>query len=400
MKTTKQTLQYCPSCHSDNLTSFFEVSAIPVHSVLLMRTREQAQHFQTGDLELTFCTSCGFIFNRAFDGQLQHYSEEYEETQGFSPTFNKFHKQLALYLIDAYGLKNKDIIEIGCGKGEFLTLLCELGNNRGVGFDPAYIEERNKSSVKDNITFVTDLYSEKYSDYKGDFICCKMTLEHIIDTGDFIATVRRSIGDNKDVIVFFQIPEARRVLRDMAFWDIYYEHCSYFSKGSLARLFRSQGFDVNKLWTDYDDQYLMIEAQPCVDRASSPLQEEDDLDALKEDVVYFTDNICKRLDTWRTMLREYATRGQKVILWGGGSKAVAFLTTLGITDEVAYTVDINPFKHGTFLAGTGQEIISPLFLKEYQPDTVIIMNPIYRDEIQKDLQEMGLSPELLDIDQF
>jgi len=397
---SKTTLQHCPSCNSKDLSTLFEVDRIPVHSVLLMRSKELALNFQTGNMELSFCGACGFIFNRAFDGQLQSYSKEYEETQGFSPTFNKFHRRLALDLIESYELRGKNIIEIGCGKGEFLTLLCELGNNNGVGFDPAYIEARNVSESKDRITFITDLYSEKYAHYQGDFVCCKMTLEHIIDTAEFVSTVRRSIGDRSDTIVFFQIPETRRVLREIAFWDIYYEHCSYFSSGSLARLFRSQGFDVHKLWTAYDDQYLMIEVRPASTDTPASLPEEDDLEALREDVSFFANNIQKRLDTWKRTLCDMTNSGKKVVLWGGGSKAVAFLTTLGITRQVSYAVDINPYKHGTFLAGTGQEIVGPDFLKHYRPHTVIIMNPIYRDEIQEDLCRMDLFPQLLDIDQF
>ena len=77
------------------------------------------------------------------------------------------------------------------------------------------------------------------------------------------------------------------------------------------------------------------------------------------------------------------------------SKGVAFLTTLGQSlDDIAYAVDINPIKTGTFMAGTGQEIVAPAFLKAYQPDVVIIMNPVYRDEISRDLQVMGLAPEI------
>lgn len=74
---------------------------------------------------------------------------------------------------------------------------------------------------------------------------------------------------------------------------------------------------------------------------------------------------------------------------------MAFLTTLGQTlDDIAYAVDINPIKTGTFMAGTGQEIVAPSFLQEYRPDVVIIMNPVYLDEITRDLHAMGLSPEI------
>ena len=74
---------------------------------------------------------------------------------------------------------------------------------------------------------------------------------------------------------------------------------------------------------------------------------------------------------------------------------MAFLTTLGIEEEIQYAVDINPHRHGTFLAGTGQAIVAPQFLQEYQPDTVIIMNPIYHAEIKRDLDSLGLNPTLM-----
>ncbi|MCP5099630.1 MAG: class I SAM-dependent methyltransferase, partial [Chloroflexi bacterium] len=231
----------CPGCGTNKVSVFYEVNNAPTNSVLLLSTQEEAIDFPTGAIQLGVCTHCGFIYNLAFDASLTEYSAKYEATQGYSPTFQKFHKQLAQDLIDKYDLHNKDVIEIGCDKGDFLTMLCELGNNRGWGFDPAYVPGRHPSAIDNQLTFIADFYSEKYADYKADFICCKMTLEHIPDTAQFVNTVRRSIGDN-DSIVFFQIPNADYVLGDLAFWDVYYEHCSYFSKGSLAHLFHNAGF--------------------------------------------------------------------------------------------------------------------------------------------------------------
>jgi hypothetical protein len=47
------------------------------------------------------------------------------------------------------------------------------------------------------------------------------------------------------------------------------------------------------------------------------------------------------------------------------------------------------------MAGTGQYIVEPEFLKDYRPDTVIIMNAVYSKEIRKALDEMGLKSETL-----
>ena len=388
----------CPNCESDGMRIFYEVDQVPVHSVLLMPTREEALNYTRGDIKLGFCPSCGFISNVVFDATKHEYSSRYEETQGFSGTFNKFHKNLAQQLIDKYDLHGKEIIEIGCGKGEFLTLLCEIGDNTGYGFDPAYISERNTSSVKDKIEFVKDFYSEKYTHYNGDFVACKMTLEHIPETADFMRTVRRSIAERYETVVFFQVPDMIRVLQDVGFWDIYYEHCSYFSLGSLARLFRRTGFNVIDLGKEYDDQYLMIESKPSNGSEGKIFEVENDIQQIEKLVEGFESVIYRRLDDWRNLFTDYFRNGKKVVLWGGGSKAVAFMTTLGIYDEVKYAVDINPYKHGTFLAGTGQEIVSPQFLADYKPDIVVVMNPIYVDEIKKDLNQLEVYPEIIPID--
>ena len=385
----------CPSCGSTELFSFYEVGNVPVHSVLNMQTREMAVNYPKGDISLGFCGECGFITNVDFDSHKVQYSGNCEESQGFSPTFNAFAHRLAIRLIERYDLHNKDIIEIGCGKGEFLTQLCELGNNRGLGFDPAYVDGRLESEALERVTFIKDYYTEKYAGHKADFICCKMTLEHIQDIAEFIGRIRHSIAQRSGTIVFFQVPDVTRILRDCAFEDIYYEHCSYFSPGSLARLFRKCGFNVLRLEADYDGQYLMIEAKPANGGFPTHLPQENDLEKLRDSVGSFHEKLGKKLSLWKKQLHNFNVKNRRVVLWGAGSKGVAFLTTLKIHKDIKYVVDINPYRQGTYMAGTGQEIVSPDFLKKYLPDIVIIMNSVYRDEIKRNLGSMGLAPGLL-----
>ncbi|MEM6869091.1 MAG: class I SAM-dependent methyltransferase, partial [Cyanobacteria bacterium P01_C01_bin.121] len=251
----------CPNCGSKGLSVFYEVRNVPVHSCLMMPSVEKALDFPCEDVVLGFCSHCGFITNIEFDSKWSAYAPNYEDQQSFSPTFNRFAKELAEQLIERYDLHNKSIVEIGCSKGDFLHLLCELGNNNGVGIDPSAVPGRVESSAADRVTLIQDYYSEKYADQVGDFICCRHTLEHIQPTEEFVSTVRRSIGD-RDVAVVFEIPETVRVLEEAAFEDIYYEHCSYFTPGSLARLFRKCGFEIVDLYRAYGDQYLLVDAKP------------------------------------------------------------------------------------------------------------------------------------------
>ncbi len=389
----------CPSCNAAGMKVFYEFKGAPVHSVLLMPTREAALNYPKGDIALGFCGACGFISNTLYDPSLHEYSTLCEESQGYSEFYNSFAARLAEGLIEKYGIRGKEIVEIGCGKGEFLALLCELGGNRGVGFDPAFVSERIKGSALKDIRFITDFYSSRYSGCEGDLIVCKMTLEHIKDTSGLLKTIRSSIT-RRGTVLFFQVPDVTRVLYDLAFWDIYYEHCSYFSPGSLSRLFRASGFDVLDMKRDFGAQYIILEARPSDgDGAASPpaLPLEDDLERISRGARYFTENCRQKTALWKQKLHEFSLAGYRTVLWGSGSKGVAFLTTLSITDEISYVVDINTRRHGTYMAGTGHEIVPPWFLKDYRPDAVIVMNPVYRDEVAVELERMGVEAELMTV---
>ncbi|MCP3919690.1 MAG: class I SAM-dependent methyltransferase [bacterium] len=380
----------CHACGANDVDVFYEVDSVPVHSCLMVKSREEALAFPTGDLRVGVCRSCGFIQNNAFDPDLLSYSPDYEETQSFSPTFRTFQTELCEAQNKKYALGDKLALEIGCGKGEFLTQLCEISGGRGIGIDPGYRPERNSSPAAERIEFIVDFYSEKYTHLQPDYLACRHTLEHIQPVEQFMRMVRGTLEGRPDAIVFFELPGGERVLRDTAFWDIYYEHCTYFTLGSMARLFRRTGFQPIDLYTGYDDQYILIEARPGDPAAAPMLDGEDDLERTLADVDGFRARIQEKFATLRSDLAAACANDGKVVLWGSGSKAVSYLNTLGIQDELQYVVDINPNKFGKFLAGTGHEIVAPEFLREYKPDAVIVMNSIYLDEIRGDCERMGV----------
>ena len=384
----------CPSCKTASVSAFYEARNVPINSCLMFSNHEEAVSFPRGDVILGFCETCGFISNMAFDSSKVDYASLAPEEQGFSATFNTYAQQLAKHLIETYNLHGKHISEIGCGRGDFLALLCELGFNYGVGIDPSTVSGGVQSKAKDRMTFIKDYYSERYADKLGDFVCCRHTLEHISNVSDFINSIRRSI-DNRNTPAFFEVPDVSRILQEIAFWDIYYEHCSYFNQKSLAQLFRSQGFEVLNLVKGYFDQYLLIEAKPARQQLQKIFDGEETVEKTARMVKLFSEKCQQKLDTWKKELNRIKKEKRRAIVWGSGSKCVAFMTTLGIQDEINYIVDINPNRHGKFIPGVGKQIVSPQFLKQFQPETIIIMNPVYHSEIKKMVEDMNIKAEYL-----
>jgi SAM-dependent methyltransferase len=391
------TRNVCPNCGRNRVSTFYEARYVPVNSCLMMSTHKKALNLTRGDVILGFCENCGFIFNVAFNPSIVDYSSDYEDQQCFSSTFNTFAQNLATKLIEKYNLHDKRILEIGCGKGDFLTLLCELGHNYGVGIDPAYVDGRIQSTALDRLTFIRDYYSERYAKYHGDFVCCRHTLEHIHDTAKFVKSVRRAIGNRSDTVVFFEVPNITHMLRELAFWDIYYEHCSYFNLGSLAKLFRFCKFEVINLTKGFDDQYVLIEAKP-VSQASNKVNEiEESVEETAEYVKYFSEHCQDKLNQWKNRLQQIHADKKRTVIWGSGSKCVSFLTTLHVQDEVECVIDVNPYRHGKFIPGAGKKIMPPQYLKKLEPDFTIVMNPMYLDEIRQMLFDMKVTTEVLSV---
>ena len=387
---------HCPNCLEGTMDIFHTAKGVPTNSCILLSTKQEALDYPKGDIALGFCEVCGFVGNTAFDPVLTEYSGRYEETQGFSPTFQRFHQGLADRLIEKFDLKDREILEIGCGKGEFLLLLCEDGKNRGVGYDPGYLADRHAPAPGENVRFVADFYTEECTDTAADFVCCKMTLEHIPKTQKFVRMVRLAQGD-RPAEIFFMIPEASRILQDCSFEDVYYEHCSYFSPHSLDRLFRAAGFFPTEIGNEYDGQYLTIAASTA-DKGQGPQAGPEQLAELTGWVKGFPQLFASQLEFWRGRLDSWRAEGKTAVIWGSGSKGVSFLTTLGLDDGIAGAVDINPHRQGYFMPGTGHRIFGPDDLVELKPDVVIVMNPIYREEIAADLAKRGLTPEILAVD--
>jgi 2-polyprenyl-3-methyl-5-hydroxy-6-metoxy-1,4-benzoquinol methylase len=387
----------CPVCHLSYLKAFIEISDVPIYCNTPWPSRNAAKHCPKGNVKLSFCPTCSFIMNLDFEPSHLEYTQTYGNPLHFSPYFQDYAQLLAKRLIKQYNLNNKDIIEIGCGEGYFLKLLCQLGNNRGIGFDPAHVERKEPSKPEEQVKFIQNYYSERYSDYQADFIICRQTLEHIPNSTKFLKMLRRIIRNREDTHLIFEVPNSTKIFREMFIWDIIYEHCSYFTSPSLAKTFSASGFHVSELTQNFEDQFLLIHAQPN-DQSTPPpnLEQESETNKIAKDIESFATNYQNKVEKFRHKLKKLEDRGQRTVIWGAGSKGVTFLNILKNL-QIEYVVDINPNKQGMHIPGTGQKIIPPEFLREYQPDHIIVMNYIYRGEIQQLIKKLGLTPKLISV---
>ena len=384
----------CPACGTQGAEVIYSLAEIPVQSAILLNSAEEAEAYPTGALELAWCTHCGLAFNSRFDSGKVRYGHGYEESQGASPTFRRFALGLSERWIERYALHGKPALEIGCGKGEFLDLYCTLSGGTGVGFDPAWVPERQREDRLGAVSFHREFFDERHVPFDADIIICRHTLEHVQDVRAFVRLLRAACGARRSTIIAVEVPDLKRILDECAFWDIYYEHASYFTAGALARLFQREDFEILALDRVYGDQYLVLEARPASGGSPPRLPVTDDLPDTRTAISAFRNSVAAAISDWQSRLKSWHIAGETVALWGSGSKAVGFLTTIGAGDKVAAVVDINQVRQGRFMPGVGAPIVAPRDLPSLAPDHVIIMNPIYKEEIRAELVTLGLSPSI------
>lgn len=357
---------------------------VPAHAVRLIHDRASALAEPRGTIALAFCRTCGFAFNSAFDASLVSYDTAYESTQTHSHTFTEYMRGL---VADLNGRASGPgaVLDVGCGQGEFLAAFGTISGRRLIGFDPAFDFSRSQGA---GATLIPEVF--KAGDVHEDvaLITCKMTLEHVVDPVRLMREIAICAARSAKTLVFLQVPNVSHIYERTLFADIIYEHVNYFTETSIRTACARAGLEVIETFVTYGNQHLGLLARAGCDAYIEPFA---------PDVALF-EGFRTRLETTianaRETLNSLIATGRHPIIWGAGSKAVAYLNFTGLEQAIDYAIDINPLKRGTFLPGSAIPIYMPEEADFTTVTDVIVMNPVYRDEISTTLQSFGSSPDL------
>jgi SAM-dependent methyltransferase len=381
----------CLVCEGRSLEPLISIFDVPILCNRLCPSEAEAANAPRGDISLSYCLDCGHIINSAFDEAQVQYDEQFENTLTFSARYRRYAEAMADRIINRYGLIGKSIVEIGCGNGDFLRLLCAAGNH-GEGYDPSQPTSRSAAG-RGSVEIIGRNFAVE--DARGaDFVCCRHVLEHLPKPMELLRLLRESIAIKADAAVFFEVPNALFTLDRLGIWDIIHEHVSYFTPSSLVRLFQGAGFTVCCTEAAFDNQYVSLEAR-VDDGRSSPI----DAPKRPPDALYksFRQRSSDSVAQWRQRIDELRSACRHVVIWGAGAKGVMFLNLLRVAAGagVDWVVDINPRKQGHFIPLMGQKIVSPDRLLQNPPDLVIVMNPEYEQEVRFIIDDLGIACEVV-----
>lgn len=369
----------CPVCGATEVV-FLTRTQVPVHQNLIMKTFEAARSIRRGTLEMAVCETCGFAFNRAFDASLLAYGDDYDNTQDHSPSFKSYTDGLVERLV-GLGVRDMRVVEVGCGKGQFIHRLVEAAPNTvGWGFDPSYVGP--EEVLEGRLTFRREFYGPGCESLLADVVVCRHVIEHVANPLVLLEAVRAALALSPDARVFFETPSLDWILENVVVWDLFYEHCSLFTPGSLQTAFERAGFEVSEIATTFGGQYLWAEAR-VTSRPHAPQLQPGRTPELARHFAREEARLVEQL--------QRSLAGPKTAIWGAGAKGVTFANLADPTGtQIDCIVDLNPHKQGHFMPGTGHPIVAPVALGERGVKRAILMNPNYRDENQRLLSELAL----------
>jgi len=337
----------------------YQVSDLPVLQNRVFESSSEARDCEVGDVELVQNLATGFIYNKLFDPCKLKYDENYQNEQANSRHFQDHLDTVAQKIQQHFPFR--EMIEVGCGKGNFMERLRKLGY-QVVGVDPTY-EGSDPAVYKQ--------FYEPGIDLKADGIVLRHVLEHIQDPFSFLETIR-STNDGRGRI-YIEVPCFEWICKNRTWFDVFYEHVNYFRLVDFHRMFGN----VIEAGHTFGGQYLYAIAELA--SLKRPENHESGLDFPTD----FSASLTEYSDSLQSAGKMHPNR--KIVVWGAASKGVIFslfMQRLGVVIDAI--VDINPSKQGKFAPVTGIAIISPQqFLDDFPKDTeVIVMNRNYLTEIK------------------
>lgn len=197
MKHELENISFCPVCGEKRFKDVLRA----------------VDHNYSGDkFKIVCCKNCGFKFTnpRPIEASISQYykSENYiSHTSSNKGIFNKAYLAVRNYqfrnklkIINSLSTnKNKNILDIGCGTGDFLSFCSENGwVSRGVEVDKearSLANERNNTAVEKSIDFIIEK-KEKF-----DVITLWHVLEHIYDINQYLKKIKLLLKDGGHVIL-------------------------------------------------------------------------------------------------------------------------------------------------------------------------------------------------------
>ncbi len=394
-------------------------------------------------LDLCQCPECGLV---QFDCEPVDYYKDVIRAGGGTRTMTRLrHEEYARLLeyMQEYGIKGRNIVEVGCGRGEFLRMWQNLDEDEegakalsgdrekdplsgqpkaaairltGIEHKKELVEEAEKirtetecqdmgntvmtskeetaesdsdsrirrTKASDRIDYqVVEGFAE--GDYKipnGPFDAFVQFnfLEHQPNPKDMLQNIRKNLKEKALGLV--TVPSFEYILKYNGYYELLRDHIANYTEFTLQKIFQDNGFEVLEMRTVNRDtiEIIVKKAEPEELTKLCYNGALIDVSALKESY--------ERLDKEVNAHIEHLTEtGKTLAVWGASHQGFTLAATTKLGGKVKYIIDSAKFKQGRYAPASHIPIVSPEHFHEEKVDEILIVAPGYTDEIASIISE-------------
>ena len=336
---------------------------VPANSSRLFSTSSEALEQPLGAVQLISADNLGYLSNSAFDSAKIRYDLNY-------CTSNIFHFfESKIYIRDLLPKLSDftNVLEIGCGQGEFVEFLSTLGFNT-FGFDPVI---RKTSGNLFDCLWTIENESLHVPQIAGEptLYLMRCVLPHIPNPFVFLDSIF-DFSPNSAVLVEFQ---RREWIHENGIWpQISHDHVNIFSVSDFSSSYQvlNSGIFAEGEWA-----YVLLKKMNFVKEIYS------------ESFESHFDSIFEIRDRDLSFLAEQRKR---IAIYGAAGKGIVFGYTLyqaGIGEVLAIDDDQN--RHGLFMDGSGIMVLpaEEAFSKLERGSLIVVMNPNHLSKATKLFQD-------------
>lgn len=393
-------------------------------------------------LTLCQCPSCGLV---QFDTEPVDYYRDVIRAGGGTRTMTRLrHKEYARLLtaMQEHHIHGRRIVEVGCGRGEFLRMWQNLAEDPegaaalardqardplsgqpnaaplhlvGLEHKPSLVEEANAVAATSSLspdafehttsapvtreaadaeTPVSSLTpAPAYRVYEGfatgdvrypegpfDAFVQFNFLEHQPDPCDMLRNIGRNL--KPQALGLITVPSFEYILRYNGYYELLRDHIANYTEFTLQKLLQDCGFELLSMDLVNRDTIEAIVRKADPDELSELHYSGHliDVSALRDSYDRLSASVNAHIDHLSESRRTMA-------IWGASHQGFTLAATTKLGGRVEYIIDSAPFKQGRFSPASHIPIVAPDYAVAHPVDEILIVAPGYTDEIAGIIRE-------------
>lgn len=307
------------------------------------------------EFNLVQCPMCSLV---QLDCDPVDYYRKVIRAGGGSSTMKELRRSQYKRFYDYFNLKGKKIIEIGCGKGEFLSIWDEF-DVYASGIE--YSKELTDLGRKNGMNIFNDFIDDPKQTIMGapyDAFCQFNFLEHQPNPNEMVKGIYNNLTE--DGVGLVTVPSLEYILEHNGYYELISDHIAYYSEYSLKLLFEKNGFEVCEIRSvNRDTHEVLVKKRRRLE-------------------IY---NWVKNYDNLKSEINEFLSKFPKVAVWGASHQGFTLISSMEIGDRLEYIIDSAKFKQGRYAPASHVKIVAPDYFHESPVDSILIVAPGYTDEI-------------------